>query len=119
MTAANAAAASKWLLPPEGPCTGDYYGAAPAAQVAVDVNNTPLESTAVIVTTTPTFSVGNVKVMFEGEVAIVAVAGVTPTTDDERTYGAKPPLIVYTMLRPLHWVLGTAGIAARAAVGRT
>lgn len=56
-----------------------------APQVTVDVNNTPLESTAVIVTTTPTLSVGNVKVIFEGEVAIVAVAGVTPTTDAERT----------------------------------
>ena len=72
--------------PPERPCTGNCYVAAPgAAQVAVDVNNTPLESTAVIVTTTPTLSVGKVKVMFEGDVAIVAVAGVTPTTDDERT----------------------------------
>ena len=62
-----------------------YVAAPAAAQVTVDVNNTPLESTAVIVTTTPTLSVGKVKVMLEGEVAIVAVAGVTPTTDDERT----------------------------------
>ena len=52
--------------------------------------------------------------MFEGDVAIVAVLGVTPISDDESVYGVTPPLIVKTTLRSLHCVAGTAGIAARA-----
>ena len=54
----------------------------------------PFASTAVIVTTAPTFNIGNVMVMLEGDVAITAVGGVTAALDDESTYGTKPPLIV-------------------------
>ena len=70
--------------------------------MTVEVNRAPFASTAVIVTTTPTLSVGNASVMFDGDVAIVAVPGVTPISDDERVYGVTPPLIVKTTLRPLH-----------------
>ena len=40
--------------------------------------------------------------MLDGEVAIVAVTGVTPISDDESVYGVTPPLMVKTTLRSLH-----------------
>ena len=40
--------------------------------------------------------------MFEGDVAIVAVLGVTPASDDDSVYGVTPPLMVKTTLRSLH-----------------
>ena len=55
------------------------------AQLAREVNNIPLASTAVIVTTAPVFNIGNVMLMLEGDVAITAVGGVTAALDDEST----------------------------------
>lgn len=84
-------------------------------QVTVAVNSAPLASTAVIVTTTPVFSVGNVSVTFVGDEVTVAVPGVTPINDDDNAYGVTPPLMVNTTLRSLHWVAATAATAGRAA----
>ena len=53
--------------------------------------------------------------MFEGDVEIVAVLGVTPASDDDSVYGVTPPLMVKTTLRSLHCVFGTAAIAGRGA----
>lgn len=71
------------IAPPHLQCGKPRVIYPAAAQVAVDVNKAPFASTTVIVTTTPTFSVGKASVMLDGEVVIVAVSGVTPITEDE------------------------------------
>lgn len=79
--------------------------------MTVDVNSAPFASTAVMVTTTPTLSVGNVKVMFEGDVVTIAVAGETSINEEESVYGVTPPLMVNTTLRELQRLSGVASVS--------